>query len=233
MNRRPSDAGPLMDATAGRATVARNDVVMAFPGVGWRGLQHAKKLLGESPTRITYADGDLSLMSPGVTHESYVDALRDLVKAVTRAFRIPTRSLGSTLWERREADSGKMPDAAFYVGSVARIGDRMPDAETDPVPDLVVEVEITNPVNLALRAYANMGVPEVWHFARRPRRAAALRFLRLEEGRWVAVAASPALPMLESASVLPLVERAALMNDLDRADLFDAWIRDELRAPRA
>src|SRR5205823_1850042 len=129
-----------------------------------------------------YANGDLLLMTPGLTHEAYTEVFGDLVKAVGRAFRIPTRSLGSALWERPQTDAAKVPDASFYVASVAQVGNRIPKMETDLVPDLVIEVEITNPVDLALQAYANMGVPEVWHFARRPRRTASLRFLRLEEG---------------------------------------------------
>jgi Uma2 family endonuclease len=205
---------------------------MTFRGVGWAGLEHGKALAGERRIRLTYAHGDLLLMSPGPSHEAYVEVFRDLIKAVGRAFRIRTRSLGSTLFERPAVDAAKEPDAGFYVARAPRVRGRIPEPKTDPVPDLVVEVEITNPVDLSLRAYAAMGVPEVWHFARRPRRAPSLRFLRLEAGRWVPVAASPALPMLESAAVLPLIERAAPLDDLDRADLIDAWIRAELRPGR-
>jgi hypothetical protein len=125
-----------------------------------------------------------------------------------------------------------MPDTSFYVASVAEIGNRISKMETDPVPDLVVEVEITNPVTLALQAYANMRVPEVWHFARRPRRAASLQFLRLERKRWVSVPTSLAFPMLEAARGLPLIEQALLLDDLDRAELLRTWIRDELRPGR-
>jgi len=218
-----------MPTAAKRFTAAQAGVAMAFRGVGWAGFQHAKALVGEDRLRITYANGDVLLMSPGPAHEAYVEVFRDLIRAVAQAFHIRTRSLGSTLWERPQADAGKMPDASFYVASVAQVGNRIPRTDTDPVPDLVIEVEITNPATLALRAYANLGVPEVWHFARRSRRAATLCFLRWEEGRWVPSTASLALPMLESAKVLPLVERAAPLDDLDRADMIDAWIREELR----
>jgi Uma2 family endonuclease len=221
-----------MASVARGSQLSQADVCFAFRGVGWSGLQHMKAVVGERPMRITYARGDLLLMSPGPAHEAYVEVFSDLVKSVGRAFRIPTRSLRSTLWERPTADAGKMPDAAFYVASVGRVGDRIPKVETDPVPDLVIEVEISNPVELALQAYAGLGVPEVWHFARRSRRPASLRFLRLAGGLWSPSAVSEALPMLESAKVLPLVERAVTLNDLDRADLIEDWIRDDLRHGR-
>src|SRR5689334_3261076 len=108
-----------------RRTAVQPDVCMTFPGVGWAGLEHAKALLGESPVRITYANGDLLLMSPGPSHESYVVVFEDLVRAVARAFRIRTRTLRSILWERPEAHAGKMPDTSFYVASVAQIGNRI------------------------------------------------------------------------------------------------------------
>jgi hypothetical protein len=123
-----------MATAAKKTTTAQSDVLMAFRGVGWEGLQHMKAVVGERPLRITYADGDLLLMSPGPAHEAYVDVFRDLIKSVGRAFRIRTRSLGSTLWERPLADAGKMPDAAFYVASVAQVGDRIPKVETDRSP---------------------------------------------------------------------------------------------------
>jgi Uma2 family endonuclease len=212
-----------------RRAAVQGDVCLRFSGVGWAGFEHAKALAGERPLRITYANGDLLLMSPGPSHEFYVIVLEDLVREVARAFQIRTRTLRSILWERPEADAGKMPDTSFYVASVAKIGNRIPKMETDPVPDLVVEVEITNPATLALQAYANMRVPEVWHFARRPRRPASLRFLRLEGKLWVPMATSIAFPMLKASQVLPLIEQAVLLNDLDRARLLRTWIRDELR----
>jgi hypothetical protein len=74
------------------------DVCMTFRGVGWAGLQHAEVLLGEELPRIAYANGDLLLMSPGLTHEAYATAFQNLVLAVGRSDRIRTRSLGSALW---------------------------------------------------------------------------------------------------------------------------------------
>lgn len=203
-----------------------------LPGVGWEGFQHAKALVAESGVRITYANGDLLLMSPGVHHEAYSEAFSDLFRAVASGLRIPIRPLGSMLWERIQADAGKMPDEAFYISHAAQVEGRMVDDEADPLPDLVVEIEISHPPKLALRAYAQMGVPEVWHFRQRPGRPAALRFLQLVEGQWVEVDESPALPMLHRAKVLDMVMRAAVLSLPDRTDLLDRWVRDELRPRR-
>ena len=114
------------------ATVTRKPVTTAlspdrcltFPGVGWEGLQHAKMRSGESQFRITYANGDLMLISPGFSHEAYRFAISDLVRAVARTSRIKTRSLGSTYWERQGVDAGKEPDASYYVAYATKFGRR-------------------------------------------------------------------------------------------------------------
>ncbi|HWE35814.1 MAG TPA: Uma2 family endonuclease [Isosphaeraceae bacterium] len=211
---------------------AATDRWTPLSGVGWAGFQHAKALVGDGPVRITYVDGDLLLMSPGVLQEGYEDALRDVVKAVTRGLMIEARTIGSALWERVGMDAGKMPDVAFYLANAPRVEGREIDVDTDPVPDLVIEVEVGHPPQLALRAYARIGVPEVWHFRHRPPGPATLRFLRLDEGRWTEVETSPNLPMLERERVLAIVMQAAVLGELQRARLLDRWVRDELRPRR-
>ncbi len=168
-------------------------------------------------------------MSPGASHEAYAESISDFIKTVARVLRIPTRSLRSTLFERRAADASKEADASFYVANAAKLGNRIPEPDKDPVPDLVVEVEITNPIDLSLRAYAALGVPEVWHFRRRPRHSASLRFLRREGDVWIESSTSLSFPLLESAAVLSLIEETVLLNDSDRADLTETWIREHLR----
>ncbi len=155
---------------------ARRDQCLTIHCLGWSGLQNAKAMLDGINMRITYADGNLMLMRSGLYHELYSIAISDFIKEVARAFRIDTRSLGRTLYEREAADAAKEADAAFYVASCETVSGRMVDPDTDPVPDLAVEVQVGNPMDLAWRAYAGLGVPEVWHFSRRAKESPALKF---------------------------------------------------------
>ena len=190
-----------------------------------------KALLGESNVRITYADGDLMLMSPGFSHEAYKFAICDLVRAVARAAHIKTRSLGSTYWEGQGVGAGKEPDASYYVAHTVAFG-RSRTTENAPVPDLVIEIEITNPIRLSLLAYAALGVPELWHFSHRPGHQAVLRFLRLDHKEWIESPTSLSFPMLESSAIVPLIEEAVPLDDEDREDLIAAWAREHLRATK-
>src|SRR5207302_1971101 len=123
-------------------------------------------------------------------------------------FGLPCKALGSTTFDRIEADAAKEADAAFYLQNAPQVIGRKIDPATDPVPDLVVEVAISHPASVALRAYVAMGVPEVWHC-----REHSLRFLQIEGRDYVERAASPALPMLASAEVFDWVQRAVTLDD--------------------
>lgn len=57
------------------------------------------------------------------------------------------------------------PDASFYVANAHRvIGLRTIDLESDPPPDVVVEIAATNDSLVKFPIYAALGVPEIWRY---------------------------------------------------------------------
>ncbi len=48
-------------------------------------------------------------------------------------------------------------------------GQRSPNLDVDPPPDLAIEIEITNSLLDKLGIYAGIGVPELWRYRRRDR----------------------------------------------------------------
>src|SRR5262249_1068369 len=76
-------------------------------------------------------------------------------------------NLGSTTFKREDLERGFEPDACFYVQNVDRIrGQQDIDLTLDPAPDLVVEIDITNPSLEKLPIFARLGIPEVWRYQR-------------------------------------------------------------------
>lgn len=58
---------------------------------------------------------------------------------------------------------GAEPDTSFYVQNAARIiGKRQIDLESDPPPDVVVEIDVSNTSSSKFPIYAALGVPEIW-----------------------------------------------------------------------
>jgi len=119
--------------------------------------------------RFFYDRGVLELMSPSGEHDVSSRLIALLVDMVAEESGIDVENAGSTTFKREDLGRGFEPDESFYFSeNAARIrelvrnkGDIVLD-EGDPPPDLIVEVDITNPSLNKLPIYAALGVPEVW-----------------------------------------------------------------------
>ena len=196
--------------------------------VGWEGYQGLLKVVGDHGPRLTYARGNVELMSPLIPHEGYCKRLARIVETIAEELEIPIRSARSTTLNREDLDRGLEPDESYYIASVGRIGNRMElDLEVDPPPDLAIEVEITNSILDKLEIYARLGVPELWRFD-----GEVLTVLLLQpDASYAASPRSTAFPYL------PLDEIARFLLDPEMSDEsrwgrdFRRWVR-EILLPR-
>jgi Uma2 family endonuclease len=118
-----------------------------------------------SVPRFTYDRGRLEIMSPSAEHEELRHMVALLVEVIAEEMNINVRGLGSTTFRREDLQRGFEPDACFYVQSVIRIrGKTELDLTIDPPPDVVIEVDLTNPSLAKFPIFAQLGVPEVWHY---------------------------------------------------------------------
>jgi Uma2 family endonuclease len=157
--------------------------------------------------RMTYFDGTLYLMSPEYIHEYGVVLLGLFIRSVTKALGQEVKGIGSTTLQhgprrRGQRGAGKEPDCAFYLGENERRMRRMKslDLESDPPPDLAIEVDNKADSTAARSVYSRIGVPEVWRYA--PAEETALVFYRLVEEEYEEVGRSRCLPVLTPALVL-------------------------------
>lgn len=98
--------------------------------------------------RMAYDQGVLEIMSPSSRHEAIVEAIRALIMAVLKQFRMDRVATASTTFRRDEWNKGFEADASFYLENPVEIRRRMNerdlDLRVDPAPDLVVEVDLTS-----------------------------------------------------------------------------------------
>ena len=99
------------------------------------------------------------------------------------------------------------------------------DLEVDPPPDLWIEVDHLGSSRGRMQLYAALGVPEIWRF--RPRRQ-QLWFGRLQEGTYVEIARSLALPMLTPELVLEALNLGADLPESQWDSLLRNWIQGRL-----
>ncbi len=122
--------------------------------------------------RFFYDRGVLEILSPSAEHDRTSRLIAVLVELLAEEADADIENVGSTTFKREDLSRGFEPDECFYFGSnagrvrelVADKGDIELDAG-DPVPDLVVEVDITSPSLDKLPIYARLDVPEVWRYS--------------------------------------------------------------------
>jgi Uma2 family endonuclease len=122
-------------------------------------------LQDSSAPRMTYDRGTLEIMSPSSEHERYNRIAAQIVEELAVEMNINFDSLGSTTFRREDIDRGFEPDSCFYIQNAMAVrGKKRIDLSVDPPPDLVIEIDITNPSLDKFPIFAQVGVPEVWRF---------------------------------------------------------------------
>jgi Uma2 family endonuclease len=177
---------------------------------------------GASGTRLTYSGGKLEIMSPLFEHEEDNRVLARVVEVLAEEWGINLRSAGALTLKREASQRGLEPDSSYYIQSLARIaGRRRIDINAgDPVPDLVIEVDVTSPSLDKIAIYADFGVPEVWLS-----RGDDVRILVLDGAGYAERNASVALPRLTSDALTDFLRRS-------RSELYLNWLAS-LRARQA
>ncbi len=171
--------------------------------------------------RFTYDQGMLEIMSPSSEHESVGYYIGLLVALFAEETGTDVYGVGSTTFRRTDVQRGFEPDACFYVRNEERIrGKSRIDLDVDPPPDLVIEVNITNPSLNKLPIYAQMGVSEVWRYD-----GEELSFLTLNNGEYSGIESSMVLPSITARSASDLVEKSKSLR-------LTSWLREVRKVVR-
>jgi Uma2 family endonuclease len=168
--------------------------------------------------RLTYDQGTLDLMSPLSLHEKINRTIAGVIEVVAAELDQDYVGVGSTTFKRPDLRRGFEPDSSFYFRRAAEMRHKPEiDLAFDPPADLLLELDLTNPLLSKLPLFAAMGIPEVWRYA-----AERLAILHLVAGDYIEQPSSRALPRITSAA---LADFLAASDNLSRP----TWIR-KLRA---
>lgn len=119
--------------------------------VSWAAYVGFRDALDERATvRMTYLEGRLELMSPSAQHEELGRMIARLVDAWAETNDVDLRGFRSTTFREEAERRGAEPDECYSLGPLRR------------VPDLAIEVVVTQPLLDKLAVYQGLAVPEVW-----------------------------------------------------------------------
>lgn len=145
---------------------------------------------------------EIRLMAPSPRHGNRSDALSDLVKSLLRHQKQDWQSFDPITLKKFE-EKGVEPDTCFYLANrQAILGKEQIDLESDPPPDLALEVDLTSFTNAA--DYESIAVPELWIY-----KAQALSIYVLQQQRYQECDESPLFPGIPLKELIPTyVEQA-------------------------
>ena len=163
-------------------------------------------------------------MTPLAKHERYKDLLATIARVISDDLGIELESLGSTTFSEEWMERGAEPDTCFYIANVAAIlGKDRIDLNTDPPPDIAVEVDISHPSIRKLPIYEEMRVPEVWLY-----NETSLRIFLLGANGYAESPTSRSFPIVTSAALTQALEQSKTQGQSAVLRAFRAWLQTQL-----
>jgi Uma2 family endonuclease len=189
--------------------------------ITWHGYQQILEILGNKrAARLTFDRGTLEITKPLQEHEFSRCLIECFIWILVVELGLKIKTMGSTTLNRSDLLRGAEPDNAYYIQNQPLVAGRTVNIETDPPPDLVVEVDITHTDIDKLDLYASMGVPEFWRYNGRE-----WRIYQLENGEYLEVPASPTFPILPKEKLYEFLA-AAQLDEVEAEVNFRNWVRE-------
>jgi Uma2 family endonuclease len=198
--------------------------------VSWEQYESIGEALRDRPNlRLTYDDGELEIMTTSHRHEFFKSRLARLIDALAEEMEISLEFGGSMTFKKESLKRGLEPDECYWVAGEPLMRGRADyDPESDPPPDVVLEVEISRSALNRMSLYATLGVREVWRF-----NGKALRVYTLEAtGAYRERTGSESFPGFPVEELARFAEPEPGKDSLARKREFRAWARAQLEEMR-
>ncbi|MBX9257398.1 Uma2 family endonuclease [Desmonostoc muscorum CCALA 125] len=192
--------------------------------ISWQQLENILEEMGERrAARISYSDGWLEIMVPLPEHEKDKEFIGDLVKILLDKLQIDFEPFGSTTLKNERMRQALEPDTSFYIqNQAAVIGKNRIDLNTDPPPDLAIEIDITS--RSRFDNYAILGVPELWRHTQK-----GLEISLLKDGKYIKSESSPNFPNIPIIELVnEYVQQCLTIGRSQAMRNFRNWVKDNL-----
>lgn len=138
--------------------------------VSWQKYEQLLRQMEHDRTaRFTYYRGQLEIMNPLEEHERCHKLIESLILVLTDEMGVTTPHYKTPTLKRVDLQLGVEPDTAYYIQNATQMARRNAiDLSVDPVPDLILEVELSRSSLNKFEIYAELGIPEVWRYISRP-----------------------------------------------------------------
>jgi Uma2 family endonuclease len=205
------------------APLAIASELIHLSGISWQTYESLLNELTERRFRLTYYRGNLEIMAPSPEHELNKKVLGRFVETLAEELELQIYPLGSTTLKRPEL-SGAEPDECFYFRNIGAVrGKKRLDLGTDPVPDLVLEIDLTSSSANRLEIYAGMGVAEVWIYD-----GYSLVVKQLQGQGYITALNSQFFPGVPISEMVDFLRQAETIDYLKLVKAFRAWVKGQI-----
>ena len=193
--------------------------------ISWETFETLLRETGEDRgSRFAYDCGTLEIMTPLLEHESYKSNFGNFIIALAEELQIEIKSAGSTTLKRQVANRGIEPDNCYYIQNESALrGKQKLNLETEPPPDLAIEIDITNSSVNKFIIYSALRIPELWRYEGRN-----LKFYQLHLGQYIECESSLAFPIVSPNDMSGFIEQSKSMGEIALIKSFRAWVRDKI-----
>lgn len=193
--------------------------------ISWETFEALLTETGEDrSSHFAYECGTLEIMTPRFEHENPKIQFDRFIFALVEILEIEIKSAGSTTLKRRLAKRGIEPDNCYYFHcEPALLSEQTLDLETDPPPDLAIEIDITSSSINKLEIYAALGVPELWRD-----NGQILKFYQLVEGQYIECEFSNAFPIVSVVEMSRFMEKTKTIGEIALLKSFRSWVKNKI-----
>ncbi len=205
---------------------ALGDQRIVIPDLSWEEYVAINDAVVERPgVHMVYCDGRLTLVTESRKHGWSSRRLHTFVVAMARGLKMKWEDAGSATYRRKKKRGGVEGDETFYFGQNAEImkGSKDIDLDTQPPPDLVIEIEVSHSADDAVIVWGRLKVPEVWRVD--PAKETCSFWIRRRNGSYARHDRSLAFPMLAPTQVIEQLRLADELGSSDWEKQLDRWIR--------
>ena len=193
--------------------------------ISWETFEALLKDTGEDRgSRFAYDCGTLEIMTPLFEHENPKGNFSNFIIALAEELGMEVRNAGSTTLKRKLTNRGIEPDVCYYIQNEAAMrGKQTLDLETDPPPDLVIEIDITSSSVNKFSIYSGLGVPELWRYD-----GEHLKFYQLVDGQYIEIKFSFAFPIVSVSEMNRFIQLSKSMGEIALLKSFRNWVRSKI-----
>lgn len=181
----------------------------------------------ERVTRLAYDSGTVEIMTPLMPHENSNRLIEVFVGVLCEELGLEIKRTGSLTLTRDDLECGAEPDSSYYIQNESLVRDKVEiDLESDPPPDLVLEVEYSKSRIDKLSLYAAMGIPEFWRY-----NGSVLLLYKLASGEYKESNSSLAFAPVPVKEMPRFIKESRQVGELTSTRNFRNWVRQQLQQP--